>query len=359
MNLYAVIMAGGSGTRFWPLSRKRYPKQLLNLSQKRSLLQDTVERIKPLIPYERIIIVTTRKQAEALGSQVPNIPKENILTEAVGRNTSAAIALAAIYLKSVAPNAVMAVLPADQIIKKAQTFRSLLKCAVGLAKHKKHLITIGIQPNCPHTGYGYIIYNERIESETGGKGEDFPCYRVESYIEKPGLEKAERLLAEGRSLWNGGMFVWHVDTCLEALSKYLPDLYQPMQVLEKTWDAKLAESLYPQLPSISIDYGVMERADNVAVFPASIGWNDMGSWESLGEIYPCDEFNNISPGQLLNLDSRDLTVYSPDKLVAALGVKDLIIVNTADVLLVCHKDRAQDIRKMVEAVKEKGWEEYL
>ncbi len=348
-SLYAVIMAGGSGTRFWPLSRRRCPKQLLKLSSGQSMLQQAVARLQPLIPYERIIIITTGEQAEQVRQQLPQIPRDNILVEPQGRNTAAAIALAAFYLQSRDPQAVMAVLPADQLIKKAEAFRSLLSSAAQLAVQGDYLITLGIKPDCPHTGYCYIVCGEKMGS----------CYRVKSFVEKPSLEEAERLLAAGSALWNSGMFIWRVETILAALQQHLPDIYQQLAALNGDWNPQSLAEIYPRLPAVSIDYGVMEKADRVVVFPADLGWNDLGSWASLGELFPADEQGNISPGRLLALESHGLTVYSPHKLVASLGVEDLIIVDTGDVLLVCAKERAQEVKKLVELLEEKGGREYL
>jgi len=347
--LYAVIMAGGSGTRFWPLSRRRRPKQLLKLSQPHSLLQQTVARLQPLIPYERIIIITTGEQAEQVCQQLPQIPRDNILVEPQGRNTAPAIALAAFYLRQRDPQAVMAVLPADHLIKKTEAFRSLLGSAAQLAAQEDCLITLGIKPDHPHTGYGYIVCGEKLGD----------CYRVKSFVEKPPLEEAERLLAAGGALWNSGMFVWRVETILAALQQHLPNLYQQLAGFKGDWNPQGLAEIYPRLPAVSIDYGVMEKTTQVVVFPADLGWSDLGSWASLGELFPADEQGNISHGRLLALDSHGLTVYSPDKLVAGLGVEDLIIVDTGDVLLVCAKERAQEVKKLVELLEEKGGREYL
>jgi mannose-1-phosphate guanylyltransferase len=322
---------------------------LLKLCQAQSILQQTVARLRPLIPDERIIIITTGEQVEQLSQQLPQIPRNNILVEPQGRNTAAAIALAAFYLQQKNPQAIMAVLPADHLIKKAEVFRSLLNSAAQLAAREDYLVTLGIKPDRPHTGYGYIVCGERLGS----------CYRVKSFVEKPSLEEAERLLAASGALWNSGMFVWRVETILAALQQHLPNLYQQLAALKGDWSPQSLAGIYPHLPAVSIDYAVMEKASQVVVFPADLGWNDLGSWASLGELFPADEQGNISPGRLLALDSHGLTVYSPHKLVASLGVEDLIIVDTGDVLLLCAKERAQEVKKLVELVEEKGWREYL
>ncbi len=353
-SLYAVIMAGGRGTRFWPVSRRCYPKQLLTLSQPRSMLQQTVERLQPLIPYERIIVVTTSPQAGQIKKQLPSLPAGNILVETVGRNTSAAIAMAAFYLRRKDPRAVMAVLPADHIIKKEGVFRDLLSAAARLAVERDCLITLGIKPDCPNTGYGYIVSGPKL-AET----ENFSYNKVVSFEEKPQLEKAKKLLADGNAFWNSGMFVWRLETIMSAIQQYLPDIYQKLSSLEQDWDMAALADIYPRLPSVSIDYGVMEAADNVVVFPADLGWNDLGSWASLGELFSPDEDDNISPGKLLSLESRGLTVYSPDKLVAAVGVEDLIVVDTGDVLLICSRQRAQDVKQMVDLLEKEGLHDYL
>lgn len=352
--LYAVIMAGGRGTRFWPVSRRNYPKQLLKLSQPQSMLQQTIERLRPLIPHERIILVTTKEQEEQVKRQLPYIPQENILVETVGRNTAAAIAMAAFYIKQKDPKAVMTVLPADHLIKKEKKFSHMLEQSAQLAEQEDCLITLGIEPTCPHTGYGYIIARERI----GSLG-NFTYYKVDNFTEKPDLEKAKSLLAGGNAYWNSGMFIWRVEVILEALAKHLPDFYKKMVCLEENWNADHVADIYAQLPSVSIDYGVMEKADNVLVFPADLGWNDLGSWDSLGEIFSQDEEGNISPGRLLAIEGRGLINYVPDKLVATIGVEDLIIVDTDDVLLICAKDRVQKVKQVVELLESKGLKEYL
>ncbi len=356
-NLYAVIMAGGSGTRFWPLSRRAHPKQLIRLTGEHTLIQQTVNRLDGFIPPQNIIIVTAEHQVAALYRQLPQIPPKNILKEPAGRNTAACIALAAFYIQNLSPQAAMLVMPADHLIQDTTHFKKVITDAAGLADSSDYLVTLGIKPNCPHTGYGYIIPADKIERTS-----DLTAYRVKKIAEKPDIKKALKYMEAG-ALWNSGIFIWRCSVILSALEKYLPDIYRKLNDIAHllgTYEQKTAlASVYPELESISIDYGIMEKYPEVAVIGADFGWNDVGSWTSLREVFPKDKDGNICLGDTVGLDSRDLIIHAPGKLVATIGLKDIIIVDTGDVLLICDAARAQDVKQLLEKVKSEGKKEYL
>jgi len=335
MVVKAVIMAGGKGERFWPLSRERFPKQLLSLTGKKSLLQETVERIQPLIPPRDILVVTRRPLARAVERQLPQIPRKNIISEPVGRNTASCIGLAAKMIKG---DAVMVVLPADHIIKPRGKFLDTLKRAVTLAGETEDLITIGIKPTYAATGYGYI--------EVGNK-EKQGVFGVKRFAEKPDRKKAERFLKTGRFFWNSGIFVWKKSVILEAMRKYMPSLYRGLQRIS----LKNVNKLYPGLPNVSIDYGIMEKAKNSLVLPADFSWEDLGSWESLDKFLLRDRKKNAITGRVLLMDTQNCTVVNKKGLLSTIGVSDLIIVSTDDVTLVFPKGKGQQVKKLVEKLK--------
>ncbi len=335
MVVKAVIMAGGKGERFWPLSREKFPKQLLSLTGEKSLLQETVERIQPLIPPRDILVVTRRPLAKAIERQLPQVPRRNIISEPVGRNTAPCIGLAAKMIKE---DAVMVVLPADHIIKPRGKFLDTLKKAVTLAKETENLITIGIKPTYPATGYGYI--------EAGNK-EKRQVFRVKRFVEKPDNKKAERFLKTGRFFWNSGMFVWKKSVILEAIRKYMPSLCQRLQMIS----SKNISKLYLGLPNVSIDYGIMEKAKNSLVIPADFSWEDLGSWESLDKFLSRDRKKNAVMGRVSTIDSGNCIMVNRKGLLSAIGVSDLIIVSTEDVTLVFPKGKGQQVKKLVEKVR--------
>ena len=331
MVVKAVIMAGGKGERFWPLSREKFPKQLLSLIGKKSLLQETVDRLQPLISPQDILVVTRRSLARAIKRQLPQIPRKNIISEPVGRNTAPCIGLAAKMIKE---DAVMVVLPADHIIKPRRKFLDTLKKAITLAKKTENLITIGIKPTYPATGYGYI--------EAGNK-EKQQVFRVKRFVEKPDKKKAERFLKTGRFFWNSGMFVWRKSVVLEAIGKYMPSLYQKLQMVS----SKNISKLYPGLPNVSIDYGIMEKAKNSLLIPADFSWEDLGSWESLDKFLSRDKEKNTIIGRVSTIDSQNCIMVNRKGLLSAIGVSDLIIVSTEDVTLVFPKGKGQQVKKLV------------
>jgi mannose-1-phosphate guanylyltransferase len=356
-DFYAVIMAGGGGTRLWPLSRTSRPKQMHRLFGDDSLFQMAVNRLDQLFPPERILVVTIQEQASQLHEQHPGIPIENFLIEPEPRGTAAVVGLATIALKNRQENAVMAVLTADHFIGNVTAFHTALKAAY-FAARDGHLITIGIQPTYPATGYGYIQSGELI-----GTYESRSVFNVLRFTEKPDLGKAEEMISTGSHYWNSGMFIWGVDAIMKEFAQQMPDLHDGLLRIEENWATSGREdSIYKewsQLVPETIDYGVMEGANQVAVIPVrDLEWSDVGSWDSLFDVVqPTDEFGNIILGNdSILIDTMDTLVYSePEKrTIAVIGVRDLILVDTGDVILVCHKNHAQKVKTVVRQLKDAG-----
>ncbi len=355
---FAVIMAGGRGERFWPRSRMAAPKQFLNLIGDKTMLQLTVERVKDLVGISGTYIVTGSDFKDIIMEQVPYLPEENILIEPFGRDTAAAIGLAALILERKDPREVMIVLPADHYISDISQFHEVMKKAVGAACRGKEIVTIGITPHRPETGYGYICQGEMKDNFAG-----VTAYRVFEFVEKPDYAKAVRLLACGNYLWNSGMFIWRVDLIRQLIEKYTPLLAQGLNRIGQAMGTEqypvVLEEVYSQLPKISVDYGILEKADNVLVMQGDFGWDDIGSWTALERYTDKDSRGNIIEGRGVLLDTTDTFIYSPDKTVGVIGVEGLIVVNHRDSMLVCRKDRAQEIKKVVQALKDKGLYEVL
>jgi mannose-1-phosphate guanylyltransferase len=348
--MYAVIMAGGRGARFWPRSRETKPKHLLDIVSDKTIIRETVDRISPMIPPEKILIVTGQGHAQELIRQLPEIPQENIIIEPVGRNTAPCIGLAALHIKRKTPDAVMLILPSDHLIADENRFRKILCVAAVMARRGDYLVTVGIRPTGPETGYGYIEQGQEQAAIDGEK-----VYDVRSVREKPDLALAQALLDQGNFSWNSGMFIWKVSAILKALQQWLPDLYNGLlqieAVLGSAREAAVVAEVYQQVRSVSIDYGVMEKARNTLVIPGDFGWSDVGSWDALWEVSPRDEQGNTVRGEAITIDSRNCLVHSPGKTVALVGVEDLIIVETADALLICKRGASQDVRKVVDRLE--------
>ncbi len=354
---YAVIIAGGSGTRLWPLSRRNRSKQSLQLVGDRTMFQHAVDRLAPLFPPERIYVVTREDQCELLASQMPDLPISNFITEPFGRGTAAAIGLAAIHLQRRDPEPVMAVLTADHFIADPEKFRQALKAAFTAARDG-HLVTLGIKPSSASTGFGYIQQGQSL-----GSVEDFPVYRVERFTEKPSLDRARQMLASGNYSWNSGMFVWRVGRILQEFKKQMPELNaQLLQVgaaLQKPDYKAVLGSVWKQVKEQTIDYGVMEHASDVVVFPVDIGWTDVGNWGSLAELLPADKDGNIFVGPYKEIDTHNTMVFGGKRLVATIGVQDIVIVDSEDALLVCAKESEQEVREIVERLKKNGDNQWL
>ena len=357
MNIFNVIMAGGGGTRFWPMSRQANPKQLLNLSGVDTLINETIDRISSISSKENIYIVTNETQSELLKETVQDkCIHSNVLQEPSARNTAAAIGFAAFNIMKKHGDGIMCVYPADHYIKDEEGYVKIINSAIKVASENDKLVTIGITPTFPSTGYGYINF-DKDESYND------TAYKVLEFVEKPNYEKAKSYIKSQKYVWNSGMFVWKVSKILEDFKRYLPKVYYKLELLSRYIDTeeeeKMIKEIYPKIPSISIDYGIMERSDDVVVVPGEFGWNDVGSWDVLGAIYNTDERGNIKRGETITIDTENSVVYSEDKLIATVGIKDLIVVSTEDAVMVCKKENAQDVKLIVEKLKEEGKTQYL
>jgi mannose-1-phosphate guanylyltransferase len=355
--LYALIMAGGVGSRLWPRSRKRTPKQLLNLTSEQTMFQEAVARLDPLFKPEQIFVVTGANCVPTMREQVPELPAENYVIEPSGHGTAPCIGLAALYLHRMDPEAVMAVLTADQFIEKTEVFRESLAAAGRLAR-RGCLVTLGVKPTFPSTGYGYILRGRALKDPGG-----WEAYQVERFTEKPDLPTARKFLATGRYYWNSGMFIWQVADVMAEFERQMPELYQQLTEIDAAigtaQETEVLERVWQDVESQTIDYGIMEGARNVAVIPVDIGWSDVGSWATLLDILAGDEDGNVVTGPHLGIDTRRTLVYSPNRLVATVGLEEMIVVDSGDALLVCPKDRAQDVKRIVDALKAQGEDAYL
>ena len=359
--MFAVIMAGGSGTRFWPLSREKMPKQLLKIGGNDTLIQETVGRILPLIAQQDIFIVTNQGLADdidrQLSSRFGGAWNANIIFEPLARNTAPALGLSALHLSRMDPDAIMVVLSADHAIRRVEEFLRMIRIAAAAAQ-QDYLVTLGIKPNRPETGYGYIKAGALID----GPGINGVC-RVEAFVEKPNRETAQTYLTNGTYYWNSGMFVWKVKTFLAELEKHQPAMYQGLLEIQSSigtdQEAHVVSTVFQKLKSISIDYAVMEKTDRAAVIPADIEWSDVGSWAALDEVSDKDAAGNIISGNVIDLGSRDSVIYAEKRLVATIGLHEVIVVDTPDATLVCSKDKAQDVKKIVEELKKRKSEEHL
>jgi mannose-1-phosphate guanylyltransferase len=363
--IHAVILAGGRGTRFWPRSRTRTPKQLLNIVGRQTMLEQTVARLRPLISSDHIWTVTNVEQTAALKKQLPTASRKRVLTEPVGRNTAAAIALAAIHIRHAAKgDALMAVLPSDQFISQPEKYRSIVAAALNVAREPGRMAVLGIPPTRPETGYGYV---ERMGEALDTKG--FPFFAVRRFTEKPALPVAQEYVASGNYHWNAGMFFWRVSTFLENLQRHLPKTYAKLEKLAasigtRAYEKKL-RAIYPKLENISVDYAILERATQqsgppqVFVIPAEIGWSDIGSWAAVYELLAKQPNDNIFAGPGYALEASGNFLYSPNKFIAAIGVKDLVVVETPDALLIVPRDRAQDVAILVKHLEEQKRKDLL
>ena len=356
--LHAVIMAGGSGTRFWPLSRETHPKQFLTVSGKESLLKQTFDRIEPLSKAERIYIVTNPRMGVKCLSQLPDFRKRNLILEPVAKNTAPAIGLAAFRLRRVDPEAVMLVLAADHYIENRDAFLKIVKRAHKAAL-MDFLVTLGIRPTRAETGYGYIQKAERTISLKGGG----TVYPVHAFKEKPDLSTAERYVREGGYYWNSGMFVWKVSVILKEMETFMPSLFEKLSEMDQLPEGadheKKREEIFGSLAPESIDYGIMEKSKKVVVVPSDFRWHDVGSLSNLDEINPADDKGNLMVGNVLGLENRDSIFHGGDRLIAAIGLKDMMVVDTPDATLVCPKARAQEVKKLAEKLKQEGRPEFM
>ncbi|MGB9777121.1 MAG: mannose-1-phosphate guanylyltransferase [Anaerolineae bacterium] len=349
---YALIMAGGGGTRLWPLSRRSRPKQALTLVGERTMFEHAVDRIASLFQPEEIFVVTGEEHLESLLLQAPELPRANFLLEPVGQGTAPAIGLGAVHLRRRDPQAVMAVLTADHYIRDVETFRRVLTAAAQVAE-KGHLVTLGITPSFPSTGFGYIQQGEQLYEVDG-----FAVFRALRFTEKPSPETAFQMVESGLYTWNSGMFIWRVDRIMEEFARQMPDLYDVLMQIDGVLGTPAYEPtlrrLWPELVPQSIDYGVMEGARDVVVIPVDIGWSDVGNWSSMREILPADADGNVVVGEHVGLETRNTIVFGGRRLIATIGLENMIIVDTDDALLICPVEREQEIREMVRRLRETG-----
>lgn len=356
--MYVVVMAGGSGTRFWPASRRQRPKQLLTLTGNRSLLQQTVDRLAPLAGPGKVLVVTGQDHAGPVLEQLPAVPPGQVLAEPLARNTAAAAGLAAAWVARRDPSAICLVLPADHLITDETLFLQTLDKAAQVARQEDALVTLGLTPRFAATGFGYI--------ETGQVLDQTPpqVSTVAAFHEKPALATAQAYLDSGRHLWNSGMFAWRAEVLLDQIARHLPELAAGLAELAPSLDTEgqqaALEAIYPRLPSISVDHGVLEKCACLRVVKADFGWSDLGSWEAAAELWPADAQGNLSQeGRVLAIDAQDNVVAAGGRLAALLGVSGLVAVVTDDVLLILPRDRCQDVRQVIEALGLNGLHDYL
>ena len=352
LRLHAVIPAGGSGTRLWPASRSTRPKFLLPLPGPRSMLQATVDRLSPIVPHDNIIVITGGSHAVAVARQVPEIPETNIVVEPGPRGTGPAIGLGAALIARKDPDAIMGSFAADHYVSNPELFQRTVLAAAEVAE-RGYLVTIGITPTYPEIGYGYIRVGPDLASAHG-----LDVFAVDQFKEKPDLETARSYVDSGKYLWNASMFVWKASTLLEEMERLLPDLYRILMLLADAWDRPdrdaVLQTYWPQLQDVTIDNGIMEHAEHVAVVPARFGWTDLGDWHSLAELMTDVEGQNVIVGaQHVPIDTQSTLIYGTERVIATVGVDNLVIVDTDDALLICNRSRAQDVRKIVQQLKDR------
>ena len=364
--LYAVIMAGGKGTRFWPLSRPQRPKQLLKLLSARSLIRESVERVLPLFGRRNTLVVTVDEHHRAVLRELPLLPKNNFLIEPQGNNTAPCIGLAAVELSARDPDAIMAVLPADHWVSDPRRFSRTLRAAMRLAQRHDVLITLGIRPDYPETGYGYILKGRKA-----ARSNAMPVYRVDGFEEKPNLKRARQLTRRG-ALWNSGIFIWRAAAILESLRRYAPAIARGLERIQEITRGRGLATLSPKalsvlrreyrkMPNISIDYAVLEKAGSegrVVTLEADFGWSDVGNWAALHRMLPKDARGNAGVGKWLGFKSTDCLVYSGNRLIALLGMENTVVVDTPDAVLVADMKRSQEVKELLEELNRKGYRRY-
>lgn len=356
MKKVALIMAGGRGERFWPKSRQSLPKQFLSLTDDgKTMIQLTVERILPLVEMEDIYIVTNKTYQELVYEQIPTLPKENVLCEPVGRNTAPCIGLGAVHMAKKYGDAVMLVLPSDHLITYNAMYINVLSDVCKVAEEGENLVTIGITPDAPETGYGYVKF---MPEQTMGQ-----AFAVEKFVEKPNLETAKAYLASEQYLWNSGMFGWKVSSILHNIQLFLPETYAGLIQIQDSIGTPQAEQVlqdvFQGFQSESIDYGIMEKASNIYILSGTFGWDDVGSWLAVERFKKTDDYSNVVDGRVVLVDTKQSIIQGKDKLIATVGVENLIIVDSEDALLICDKSRAGDIKKVLEHLRMANQTDYL
>ncbi|QCT04502.1 putative mannose-1-phosphate guanylyltransferase/mannose-6-phosphate isomerase [Paenibacillus algicola] len=358
MKTTCLIMAGGKGERFWPKSRTNLPKQFLNISGNKSMIQQCIDRLQNFIPIDQIFVITNELYAELIKAQIPALPFENIIIEPIGRNTAPCVGLASIIIEEKYRGSSMIVLPSDHIIKDETEFIEILKTAVSVSQLGGNLVTLGITPTYPETGYGYIeSTNETIEMN------NLRVYKVNQFVEKPSEDKALTYVKSGNYYWNSGIFVWRVDVLRKYIKDLMPEMHDILETMKSGFQTNerndVIRAEFPKMPDQSIDYGIMEKAHDIYVIPCVFGWDDVGSWTALERIGNLDDSGNVIRGNTLSIDTQRCIIESNGKLIATLGVEDLIIVETDDVTLICKKDKAQEIKSLIKELKVQKLEHYL
>ncbi|WP_143321864.1 mannose-1-phosphate guanylyltransferase [Clostridium sp. HBUAS56010] len=356
MNTTALIMAGGRGERFWPKSRKNMPKQFLSLTDDgKTMIQLTVERISSLVNLEDVYVSTNKDYKDLVLKQLPGLPAQNVLCEPVGRNTAPCIGLGAMHIAQKYNDAMMFVFPSDHLIKFNKMFIRTLQDASNVAEKDDNLVTIGIAPDYPETGYGYIKFDPQV---TEGRS-----YKVDRFVEKPSLEVAKEYLSSEEYLWNSGMFIWKVSSILKNMEKYMPDTYSALKRIQAVIGTETEETVlekeFHAIQSQSIDYGIMEKAENIYILPGTFGWDDVGSWLAVERIKKTNEFGNVVNGNIITVNTHNCIIQGENKLIATVGLEDMIVVDTEDATLICAKDHASDIKKILENLKICNREEYV
>ncbi|PZE20819.1 mannose-1-phosphate guanylyltransferase [Paenibacillus xerothermodurans] len=358
MTITAVIMAGGKGERFWPKSRTNLPKQFLNISGNKSMIQQTIARLEKLIDISRIFIVTNELYAELIRAQLPLLPLENIIIEPIGRNTAPCVGLASLIIEEKYPDSTMVVLPSDHIIQNEEGFIKILQTAVEVAQDNSNLVTLGIKPTYPETGYGYIESTNQVSAING-----LEVHKVSKFVEKPDQDTAQSYLEAGNFFWNSGIFVWKTSVIRNYIHELMPEMHDLLQTMRAAFQTsgrnEVIRAEFHKMPDQSIDYGIMEKVSNIYVIPCIFGWDDVGSWTALDRINERDEHGNVIKGNILNLDTKRCIIESDGKLIATLGVKDLIIVDTEDVTLICTKEKAQEVKLLLKELRMQKLDHYL
>lgn len=357
MRVYAVVMAGGQGSRFWPLSREGMPKHVLNIIGNDIMLNATIKRLLEVISIENILVIANSKQKDTVSQLIlSDLPRENILFEPCAKDTAACIAYAAMVIRSRCEEAVMCVFPADHYIADQEEYARTVKTTCAVAAETGRITTVGVKPRFPATGYGYIRHEKECFLYDG-------VHEVKEFVEKPGIEDARKYVEESCTLWNAGIFAWKVSTILNSLKRYLPKFFEAMSKVAGHIGAKdekeALDAAYAGIQSISIDYAVLERSDDILVVEGGFGWNDIGSWDALDEIFTADEDGNIIRARHIGIETRNSIICGGDRLIATIGLDGFIVVDSKDALLICPKGKAQEVKKLVDIMKENEMKEYL
>jgi mannose-1-phosphate guanylyltransferase len=340
---YAVVMAGGRGERFWPLSTGKTPKPFLPILGGKTMIQLTVERIKPLIPFERILVVVGKEHLKAAQEQLPELPEENFLVEPIGKDTAPCIGFASLHIERRDPDGIMVVMASDHHIPDQEKFLSSLSAAIQLLSTRDNLITLGIKPVRPETGYGYIEAKERMAMV-----DTIPFFKVKRFVEKPDLDRAKKYVKRKDFFWNSGIFVWRNKTIQDLLKNHLPELWQGLSRIREHLDSdRVVSKEFKLFPRISIDYGVLEKAKDILVIPAEFRWDDVGTWVALDRVYQLDKNGNAVIGKHVSIDTRNCVIHSQDHFIATIGLSNLVIVQANGKLLICSKERGQDVKELL------------